>query len=67
MIVSLEAKRQGPDFKSPGTEGNAAGGQANTRLDAVYKRLMGKLDADAQKALKEAERSWSKLRDDKPW
>ncbi len=38
--------------------------QANTRLDAVYKRLMGKLDADGQKALKEAERSWIKWRDD---
>ncbi len=38
--------------------------QANTHLDAVYKRLMGKLDADGQKALKEAERSWIKWRDD---
>jgi uncharacterized protein YecT (DUF1311 family) len=38
--------------------------QANTRLDAVYKRLMGKLDADGHKALKEAERSWIKWRDD---
>ena len=38
--------------------------QANTRLDAVYERLMGKLDADGQKALKEAERSWIKWRDD---
>jgi uncharacterized protein YecT (DUF1311 family) len=38
--------------------------QANTRLDAVYKRLMGKLDADGQKALREAERSWIKWRDD---
>ena len=38
--------------------------QANTRLDAVYKQLMGKLDADGRKALKEAERSWIKWRDD---
>jgi uncharacterized protein YecT (DUF1311 family) len=55
---------QDPDFKPPGTEENAAVDQANARLDAVYKRLMGKLDADGQKALKEAERSWIKWRDD---
>ena len=64
MAVSLESKGQGPEFKPPGTEENAAVDQANTRLDAVYKRLMGKLDADGQKALKAAERSWIKWRDD---
>jgi uncharacterized protein YecT (DUF1311 family) len=62
--VPLESKSQDPDFKPPGTEENAAVDRANTRLDAVYKRLMGKLDADGQKALKEAERSWIKWRDD---
>src|SRR3982750_4814125 len=64
MIVSLESKDQDPDFKPPGTEESAAVDQANTRLDALYKRLMSKLDADGQKALKEAERSWIKWRDD---
>jgi uncharacterized protein YecT (DUF1311 family) len=64
MAVSLESKGQDPDFKPPGTEEKAAVDQANTRLDAVYKSLMGKLDADGQKALKEAERSWIKWRDD---
>src|SRR5439155_7894572 len=64
MAVFFESKGQDPDFKPPGTEENAAVDQANTRLDAVYKRLMGKLDADGQKALKEAERSWIKWRDD---
>jgi len=64
MAVSLESKGQDPEFKPPGTEENAAVDQGNTRLDAVYKRLMGKLDADGQKALKEAERSWIKWRDD---
>jgi uncharacterized protein YecT (DUF1311 family) len=64
MAVSLESKGQDPEFKPPGTEENAAVDQANTRLDTVYKRLMGKLDADGQKALKEAERSWIKWRDD---
>jgi uncharacterized protein YecT (DUF1311 family) len=64
MAVALESKGQDPDFKSPGTEEKAAVDQANTRLDAVYKQLMGKLDADGQKALKEAERSWIKWRDD---
>src|SRR6266513_6365914 len=64
MAMSFESKGQYPDFKPPGTEENAAVDQANTRLDAVYKRLMGKLDADGQKALKEAERSWIKWRDD---
>jgi uncharacterized protein YecT (DUF1311 family) len=64
MAVSLESKGQNPEFKPPGTEENAAVDQGNTRLDAVYKRLMGKLDADGQKALQEAERSWIKWRDD---
>ena len=64
MSGILESKGQDTDFKPPGTEENAAVAQANTRLDAVYKRLMGKLDADGQKALKEAERSWIKWRDD---
>lgn len=61
-----QSKDQGKDagFKPPGTEENAAVDQANTRLDAVYKRLIGKLDADGQKALKEAQRSWIKWRED---
>ena len=64
MAVSFESKGKDPDFKPPGTEENAAVDQANAKLDAVYKRLMSKLDADGQKALKEAERSWIKWRDD---
>jgi uncharacterized protein YecT (DUF1311 family) len=64
MAVPCESKGKEPDFKPPGTEENAAVDQANTKLDAVYKRLMGKLDADGQKALKEAERSGIKWRDD---
>ena len=64
MTGPFEAKGKEPDFKPPGTEENAAVDQANTKLDAVYKRLMSKLDADGQKALKEAERSWIKWRDD---
>ncbi len=64
MIMPLESKGKDPDFKPPGTEEAAAVDQANAKLDAVYKRLMGKLDAEGQKALKEAERSWIKWRDD---
>ena len=64
MAVSLESKGQDPDFKPPGTEENAAVDLANARLDGVYKTLISKLDADGQKALKEAERSWIKWRDD---
>lgn len=66
VIIAAPLGSQGkePDFKPPGTEENAAVDQANKRLDAVYKQLMAKLDADGQKALKEAERSWIKLRDD---
>ena len=64
MAVSLESKGQDPDFKPPGTEEKAAVDQANTRLDAVYKRLMDKLDGNGRMALKEAERSWIKWRDD---
>ena len=64
MAGSLESKAQDSDFEPPGTQENAAVDQANTRLGTVYKRLMGKLDGDGQKALKEAERSWIKWRDD---
>jgi uncharacterized protein YecT (DUF1311 family) len=64
IAVPFESKGKDPDFKPPGTEETAAVDQANTQLDAVYKRLMSKLDADGQKALKEAERSWIKWRDD---
>jgi uncharacterized protein YecT (DUF1311 family) len=64
VAVPFESKGKEPDFKPPGTEENAAVDQANAKLDGVYKRLMSKLDADGQKALKEAERSWIKWRDD---
>ena len=62
--LNSESKGKDPGFKPPGTEENAALDQANARLDVVYKNLMGKLDADGQKALKDAERSWIKWRDD---
>jgi uncharacterized protein YecT (DUF1311 family) len=64
MAVPFESKGKEPEFKPPGTDENAAVDRANAKLDAVYKQLMGKLDADGQKALKEAERSWIKWRDD---
>jgi uncharacterized protein YecT (DUF1311 family) len=64
MAIPFESKGKEPEFKPPGTEENAAVDQANKKLDAVYKQLMGKMDADGQKALKEAERSWIKWRDD---
>ena len=64
MVATFQAKGKEPEFKPPGTEENAAVDQANTKLDAVYKQLMGKLDADGQKALREAERSWIKWRDE---
>jgi len=64
MTVPFESKGKEPDFKPPGTEENAAVDQANKKLDALYKQLMGKLDEQGQKALKDAERSWIKWRDD---
>ena len=65
MAVPLESSYgQDPNSKPPGTEENATVEQANKELDVVYKRLMAKLDTDGQKALKEAERSWIKWRDD---
>ena len=64
IAVPFESNGKEPEFKPPGTEENAAVDQANKKLDGVYKQLMGKLDADGQKALKEAERSWIKWRDD---
>src|SRR2546430_16243515 len=54
---------QDPNAKRPGTEEAAAVEQANTQIDAVYKELMNKLDADEQKSLQEAQRSWIKWRD----
>jgi uncharacterized protein YecT (DUF1311 family) len=63
MAMPFESKGKEPDFKPPGTEEMAAVEQANAKLDGVYKRLMGKLDADGQKVLKEAERAWIKWRD----
>jgi uncharacterized protein YecT (DUF1311 family) len=66
VIIALpfESKGKDPEFKPPGTEENAGVDQANAKLDAVYKRLMSKLDAEGQKALKQAERAWIKWRDD---
>jgi uncharacterized protein YecT (DUF1311 family) len=64
VAAPFESKGKDPEFKPPGTEENAAVDQANAKLDAVYKKLMSKLDADGQKALKEAERAWIKWRDD---
>jgi len=64
VAVPFESRGKEPDFKPPGTEENAAVDQANKKLDTIYKQLMSKLDADGQKALKEAERSWIRWRDD---
>ena len=52
IALPLESKGKDPEFKPPGTEENAAVDQANAKLDAVYKQLMGKLNAEGQKALK---------------
>lgn len=54
---------QDPNFKPPGTDERAAVDRANAELDKVYKALMGKLDAEQQKSLKEAQRAWIKWRD----
>ncbi|MGE5301740.1 MAG: lysozyme inhibitor LprI family protein [Alphaproteobacteria bacterium] len=71
VIAPLESKGQepDPDWKPPGAEEQAAVDQANERLGAIYKRLMHELEGYplndlGQKALKEAERSWIKWRDD---
>ena len=54
---------QDPNFKPPGTEEQAAVDKANVEIDKVYKQLMGKLEAEQQKSLKEAQRAWIKWRD----
>jgi uncharacterized protein YecT (DUF1311 family) len=51
------------DFKPPGTDEQAAVDSANAEIDRVYKQLLGKLDAEQQKSLKEAQRAWIKWRD----
>jgi uncharacterized protein YecT (DUF1311 family) len=62
-LVLTSSYGQDPNFKPPGTEERAAVDRANTELDKIYKELMGKLDADQQKSLKEAQRAWIKWRD----
>jgi uncharacterized protein YecT (DUF1311 family) len=64
VIPFISSYGQDPDGNRPGTDEASAVEQANTQIDVVYKRLMGKLDTDGQKALKEAQRSWIKWRDD---
>ena len=64
VAVPFESKGKEPEFQPPGTEEKAAVEQANKKLDGVYKQLIGKLDEEGQKALKDAERSWIKWRDD---
>ncbi len=54
---------QDPNFKPPGSDEQAAVDRANAELDKSYKQLMGKLDAEQQKSLKEAQRAWIKWRD----
>jgi uncharacterized protein YecT (DUF1311 family) len=54
---------QDPNFKAPGTDEQAAVDKANVEIDKVYKQLLGKLDAEQQKSLKEAQRAWIKWRD----
>jgi uncharacterized protein YecT (DUF1311 family) len=54
---------QDPNFKPPGTDEQAAVDRANGELDTVYKQLMGKLDPEQQRSLKEAQRAWIKWRD----
>lgn len=54
---------QDPDWKRPGTEEAAAVDEATAKIDVAYKQLMSKLDAQGQKALREAQRSWIKWRD----
>jgi len=49
--------------KPPGTEEQAAVDRANGELDKVYKQLRGRLNAEQQKSLKEAQRAWIKWRD----
>jgi len=59
----LTSFSEDPNFKPPGTDEQAAVDRANAEIDKVYKQLMGKLDADQQKSLKEAQRAWIKWRD----
>jgi len=63
-VVSLPSSYgQDSDFKPPGSEEQAGVDQANAQLDKLYKQLMGKLDPEQQKSLKEAQRAWIKWRD----
>ena len=67
FLIAIEAFTpsfgQEPGWERPGTQEAAAVERANAELDKVYKQLMGKLDAQGQKSLKEAERAWIKWRD----
>ncbi len=63
LAVGTSSGQEGGSSR-PGTEESAAVDQANVELEVVYKRLMNKLDDAGKKALKEAQRSWIKWRDD---
>ena len=63
VTASTPAHGQDPNFKPPGTEEQAAVDSANAEIDKIYKQLMGKLDPEQQKSLKEAQRAWIKWRD----
>lgn len=54
---------QDPNWKRPGSEEAAAVDRANAEIDRVYKELIGKLDTEQQKSLKDAQRAWIKWRD----
>jgi uncharacterized protein YecT (DUF1311 family) len=54
---------QDSNSKAPGSDEQAAVDKANVEIDKVYKQLFGKLEAEQQKSLKEAQRAWIKWRD----
>lgn len=51
------------EFKTSAEAEQAEVNRANSELDPVYKQLMGKLEAEQQKSLKEAQRAWIKWRE----
>ena len=64
VISFASSAAHDPIGERPGTDKAAAVEQANKQIEIVYKELMNKLDAEGQKSLREAQRSWIKWRAD---
>jgi uncharacterized protein YecT (DUF1311 family) len=64
-LASFSFRAIGAEEKSelPGTQEQASVDQANKELDAVYAKLVAKVDTETKTSLRDAQRAWIKWRD----